>query len=109
MADGRTTDSILGLFLRLYWMMFGNGVVVIAAALPLAYPQMPTAPQLAGFALGVVSLVAARFVDIRYCGGQTADGAPASLDDWKRYVRILVPSALLLLGVVWGLRALLAP
>jgi hypothetical protein len=107
MADGRTTDSVLGLFLRLYWMMLGNGVVVIAAVFPLAYQQMPTALPLAGFGCGVVSLIAARFVDIRYCGGQTVDGAPASLDDWKRYVRILVPSALLLLGVVWGARAVL--
>ena len=107
MADGRATDSVLGLFLRLYWIMLGNGVVVIAAVFPLAYPQMPAALPLAGFGFGVVSLVAARFVDIRYCGGQTADGAPASLDDWKRYVRILVPSALLLLGVVWGARAVL--
>ena len=108
MADGTATDSVLGLFLRLYWMMLGNGVVVIAAMLPLAYPQLPIALQLGGFSFGVVSLAAARFVDIRYCGGQTTDGGPASFDDWKRYVRILVPSALLLLGVVWGLRALLA-
>jgi hypothetical protein len=107
MADDRTTDSVLGLFLRLYWIMLGNGVVVIAAFFPLAYPQIPIAFPLAGFGFGVVSLIAARFVDIRYCGGQTADGAPASLDDWKRYVRILVPSALLLLGVVWGARAVL--
>jgi hypothetical protein len=107
MADGRTIDSVLGLFLRLYWVMLGNGVVVIAAVFPLAYPQMPTALPLAGFGFGVLSLIAARFVDIRYCGGQTADGTPASLDDWKRYVRIVVPSALLLLGVVWGARAFL--
>lgn len=107
MADGRATDSVLGLFLRLYWVMLGNGVVVIAAVFPLAYPQMSTALPLACFGFGVVSLIVARFVDIRYCGGQTADGTPASLDDWKRYVRILVPSALLLLGVVWGARAVL--
>ena len=108
MADGRTTDSVLGLFLRLYWMMLGNGVVVIAAAFPLVYPQIPAVLPLAGFGCGVASLVAARFVDIRYCGGQTTDGSPASLDDWKRYVRILVPSALLLLGVVWGARTFLS-
>ena len=107
MADSRTTDSVLGLFLRLYWVMLGNGVVVIAAAFPVMYPHIPVALPLAGLGFGVVSLVAARFVDIRYCSGQTADGTPAGLDDWKRYVRILVPSALLLLGVVWGARAVL--
>lgn len=108
MADDRTTDSVLGLFLRLYWMMLGNGVLVIAAAFPLVYPKIPSALSLAAFVLGVVSLIAARFVDVRYCGGQTAEGTPASIEDWTRYVRLLVPSALLLLGVVWGLRALLA-
>ena len=108
MADGRTTDSVLGLFLRLYWMMLGNGVVVIAAAFPLVHPRIPIALPLAGAVVGVVSLIAARFVDIRYCGGQTADGAPASLEDWKRYVTILVPSALLVLGFVWGARSFLS-
>ena len=96
MADGRTTDSVLGLFLRLYWIMLGNGVVVIAAVFPLAYPQMPTVLPLAGFGLGVVSLIAARFVDIRYCGGQTVDGTPADSGHWRRYVMILLPVALLL-------------
>jgi len=108
MADGKSTDSVLGLFLRLYWMMLGNGVLVIAAAFPLAYPQIPVVLPLAVFGLGVISLIAARFIDIRFCGGQTSDGTPASIKDWIRYVKILVSSALLLLGIVWGLRALLA-
>ena len=104
MADGRNADSVLGLFLRLYWMMLGNGLVVIAAAFPLMDPGMPMALPLTGVVLGVVSLIAARFVDIRYCGGQTADGTPASLEDWKRYVKLLVPSTLTLLGLAWGAR-----
>ena len=107
MASRRSTDSVLGLFLRLYWMMLGNGVLVIAAVYPIVYPQTPAVLSLAGFGFGVVALIAARFVDIRYCGGQTADGSPADLEDWRRYVRVLVPSALLLLGVAWGIHVFL--
>ena len=35
MIKGRTADSVPGLFLRLYWVLPGDGVVVIAAAFPL--------------------------------------------------------------------------
>lgn len=107
MAAGKTTDSVFGLFLRLYWMMLGNGALVIAAAFLLADPQMPARLPIAAFGFGVASLIAARYVDIRYCGGQTTDGRAADLEDWKRYVKLLVPAALLLLGVVWGVRTLL--
>lgn len=107
MADGRNTDSVLGLFLRLYWMLLGNGVVAIAAASSVVYPRMPLALPVAGIVLGVVSLIAARFVDIRSCGGQTADGAPADLEDWKRYVKVLILTGSALIGLAWGARRFL--
>ena len=53
MAGGKAPDSVLGLFLRLYWIMIGNAVLAIAAVFPVAYPQLPTAPLLAVYALGV--------------------------------------------------------
>jgi hypothetical protein len=105
MADNAAaTDSVLGLLLRLYWMMLGNGVLVVSAAFLIAYPQTPVVFLAAVYVLGVISLVAARFVDIRYCGGQTADGAAATLGDWTKYVKTLLPLSALLLGAVWALR-----
>ena len=108
MADGRTTDSVLGLFLRLYWMMIGNAVLAIAAVFPVAYPQIPTAPLLGIYALGVATLIAARYFDIRFCGGQTVDGTPANLGHWKRYVLILLPVSLVLPVVAFAFKALIA-
>jgi hypothetical protein len=55
----------------------------------------------AGFALSAMDvlfwsttlgLLAVRYVDIRYLAGETADGRPASMSDWRRY-------ALAVLGV----------
>ena len=108
MADSGKTDSVLGLFLRLYWIMIGNALLAITAVLPVAYPQLPTTALLAAYALVVVTLVAARYIDIRYCGGQTVDGTPADLGHWKRYVAILLPVALLLPGIAWTFNALIA-
>ncbi|HWR98588.1 MAG TPA: hypothetical protein VN317_09235 [Candidatus Methanoperedens sp.] len=108
MANGRPADSVLGLFLRLYWIMLGNGVLVVTAALPVAYPRLPAAPLLGAYALVVVSLIAARYLDVRFCGGQTIDGDPADLGHWKRYVGVLLPISFLLPALAWGLNALLA-
>jgi hypothetical protein len=106
-ADTRS-DSVLGLFLRLYWIMIGNAALAIGAALPVAYPRLPTATLLGAYALVVVTLIAARYVDIRYCGGQTVDGTPADLKHWRRYVMILLPIALLLPVLAFSFNALIA-
>ncbi len=107
MVDARTGDSVLGLFLRLYWIMIGNAALAIGAALPVAYPQLPTAALLAAYALVAVSLIATRYIDIRYCGGQTVDGTPADLGHWKRYVMILLPVSLLLPVIAFAIKALI--
>jgi hypothetical protein len=104
MSDSRATDSIFGLFLRIYWMMLGNAVLAIVVAFLVFRPEIPALLLLAVYGFAVLSLPVARFVDIRYCDGRTADGRPADLAHWSRYVRILVPSALALFGMVWGLR-----
>lgn len=105
MAAARTPDSVLGLFLRLYWIMVGNAVLAITALLPVANPQAPAGPLIAVYVLSVAALVAARYVDIRACGGQTVHGTPADMGHWKRYVAILLPVSLLLPGIVWALKA----
>jgi hypothetical protein len=42
-------------------------------------------------------LLAARYADIRYFKGTTAEGKPSTLEDWRRYAFILVLSA----SVAW--------
>lgn len=88
--------------------MIGNAALAIAATLPVAYPRLPTAPLLVAYALCVVTLIAARYIDIRYCGGQTVDGTAADLGHWKRYVLILLPVSLVLPMIAFAFKALIA-
>ena len=75
-----------GCLARLFWLMVGNLILVLAA--------IGIGQNQAGFALTgrdvlfwavALSLVAVRYVDIRYLGGQTADNRPASMSVWGRY------------------------
>ena len=57
-----------------------------------------------GYWLTVVAMVAARWVDIRFCHGDTVTGEPATLSHWREYAVRLVAGAL----VVWIIIHLLA-
>ncbi len=82
-----------GCLVRLFWMGVGNLILVLAA--------IGISQNHVGFALTAMDvlfwatalcLLAVRYVDIRYLGGETADSRPASMSDWRRY-------ALAILGV----------
>jgi hypothetical protein len=90
-------QSASGCLLRLFWLFLGNGVLGIAAAKLALHPRGWFASLDAIYWVAVALLVAARYADIRYFRGTTAEGAPATLADWRRYAFILVLSA----GVVW--------
>jgi hypothetical protein len=78
------SGSVLTLFVRLYWMLLGNMAVAISAA---AVASAPAALSAADAVLGVslLSLIAARYADIAYLDGATAEGEPATLSDFRRY------------------------
>jgi hypothetical protein len=82
-----------GCLVRLFWMGVGNLVLVLAA--------IGIGQNRGGFTLTAMDvlfwamalcLLAVRYIDIRYLGGETADSRPASMSDWRRY-------ALTVLGV----------
>ena len=56
------------------------------------------APGLADmiFWLIAFALILARYVDIKYLKGETADNKPATLKHWRRYSVILLIAAVLL-------------
>ena len=103
MADAKATDSVLGLFLRLYWMLGGNAILAIAATYPFFHTETPLSLSLTVCCLISVSMIAARYIDIRDCGGQTVDGDLANLGHWKRYALILLPVSVLLPVGVWAI------
>ena len=78
-------DPASGCLLRLFWMVGGN-VLLFFLLLWIVErrPRLGTWPDLAYLAV-LAALVAARYVDIRYCHGQTGKGAPATLAHWRRH------------------------
>jgi hypothetical protein len=75
-----------GFFVRLFWMGAGNLILVLCA--------IGVTQQHNGFAITAMDalfwgtalcLLAVRYADIRYLGGETADGRSASMSDWRRY------------------------
>ena len=83
-------SSGAGCLTRLYWMFFGNAVLALLFVwLILNHPAFPSLHD-AGYLLTVASLAAVRYADIRYYKGETgAAGTPATMDDWKKYSRLL--------------------
>ena len=108
MADAKAPDSVLGLFLRLYWMLGGNAILAIAAAYPLSHTETPVLLTLTVCCLISISMIAARYVDIRACDGQTVDGDLADFGHWKRYAMILLPVSVLLPVGVWAIKTMIA-
>jgi len=86
-----------GCLLRVFWLFLGNGVLVVVAWQLLLYPGGWFSPLDAVYWSAVVLLLSARYADIRYFKGTTAEGKPSTLEHWRRYAFILVLSA----SVAW--------
>ncbi len=79
----------LGVLLRLYWMFLGNVALIFLLAM-IYVRRVPFASRLdAIYLLAVASLLAARYVDIRFLNGETGDGKPATLTHWRRYALLV--------------------
>ena len=93
-----------GCLLRLYWMFLGNVVLLFLFAFILK--KHFTFPSLldAGYWATVISLIAARHFDIRYMKGETAEGKPASPNDFRRYSIMLFIVSVLIWSIGWIIR-----
>jgi hypothetical protein len=88
--------------LRFFWMVLGNVALVLCAAL-VAKGTAPIATSVAFFAIAI-GLIVVRYVDIVRFKGDTSEGKPATLTDWRRYtVRLAV-----IAPVLWALARLTA-
>ena len=109
--DEQITDrqgTSLGFLTRLWWMLLGNGVLVLSFLLLFRQKGGFFHPADWVFWLTVASLALARYVDIHFCDGQTATGRCASRADWIRYVALLAAGALILWGIAHATNYLLA-
>ena len=82
-------DPPAGCFLRMFWMLIGNAILLACAYSILQHRSSLLSMADALYWAVVGSLLAARYVDIRYLHGLTAEGDPASMDDWRRHAMVL--------------------
>lgn len=79
------SGGCLGLLFRLYWIGLGNFPLIF---LPIAIVRDKTGDFSLYdilFVLAALSVLAARYVDIRYFKGETADNKPATLAHWWKH------------------------
>jgi len=97
-----SSGGCLSIIVRLTWI-FGASLLVFAAI----FIMQGKAPGLADiiFWLIALGLILARYVDVRYLKGETADNKPATLKHWRRYSVILLIAA----GSLYLLAKILAP
>ena len=82
-------------------MLRGNAILAISAAYPLSHIETPISLSLTVCCLISISMIAARYIDIHDCGGQTVDGDPAGLGHRKQYATIMLPVSVLQPIGVW--------
>ena len=107
--NGQTIDrqgTALGFLARFWWMFFGNVFLAFSLIFLLFNKGGFFHPADWVFWIIVATLVFMRYVDIRFCDGQTATGKRASLADWTRYTALLLAGAAVLWGIAHGVNHL---
>ncbi len=87
---GPTNASLLGCLIPMFWMLVGNGILALCAVAIVGGETDLFGVADVFYWLTVGSLVTARYVDIRYLSGRTAEGKPATMAHWRRYSIILI-------------------
>ncbi|MGM0576958.1 MAG: hypothetical protein ACQEXJ_14635 [Myxococcota bacterium] len=83
--SNRSTTSVGGLLARVYWMAFGNLVVLLAALYIVMHTETVLSWADGVFWAGIASLIGVRYLDVKKYGGLTSDGEPATMQDFKSY------------------------
>jgi hypothetical protein len=89
----------LSLLVRLFWMVIGNFILFFMASGIYASEEKGLGLKDAVYWIVVILLVLTRRIDIKYLGGLTAQGTPASMTHWYRYSAGLIICG----GLIWGL------
>jgi len=112
-ADPNSTQashSPLSLVVRLFWLIFGNFVLILCA-IRMLFGEAGAGLSVidAVYWVTVALLVVARYVDVTRLGGATSDGKPSTLADFRVYTAKLVASTVaawvVLHGITYALHA----
>ena len=94
-----------GCLMRLYWTLAGNAALAITFGILFhRHPKFPSLTDAVCLLL-VMSLICARYIDIRYCKGETGDGKPATMAVWRRYCLLIVLGS----ACIWLVIRLIVP
>jgi hypothetical protein len=81
-----------GVLARLYWLFFGNTLLFFLLVFIIQKrPKLPSSLD-AAYLIAVASLILVRYVDIRFLNGQTGEGKPATMANWRRYALLVGPA-----------------
>ena len=97
-GQGVGYDRPEGCLLRLFWMAFGNLVLLMLATL--IFQRRSFSALDAAYWAVVAALAGARYADIARFDGRTTSGAPATMQHLRRYVLALLAVAAGLWGCV---------
>jgi hypothetical protein len=97
----QTTDKqrgVLAILARLFWMFFGNFVLMVCAANIFMGESSSTRTSDIIFWCVVPAMIIVRFLDIKFLDGQTTTGEPATLSHWRKYAIVLA----VISAVIWA-------
>lgn len=85
-AEKATSQSGKAAFVRFYWMCLGNALLFVFFCIILNKPEVFPSFADAGVWLSAITLVLARYADIRFLGGKNGTGKePSTMADLKKY------------------------
>jgi hypothetical protein len=79
-------DSLIGLFARVFWSLLGN-LILLALAMGIYKTQPILSVIDIVFWVLAFSMILVRYIDIKYLKGVTFEGQPATMEDWRKYVK----------------------
>lgn len=89
--QAKVSTSGIGVLARLYWMFLGNMFLLFLLAFIFQkHPKLPSLLDALYFVV-VASLICVRYIDIRFLNGETGEGNPATMADWRQYAMIVAP------------------
>lgn len=103
MQEQRQPASALEFLVRFYWLFLGNVTLFFLLIFILEKRPRLFSGYDAAYAANLVLLLVLRYVDIRLLHGETGDGRPATLSDWRRHALLVLTVGL----AAWGLARVL--
>ncbi len=83
-------DSVFSLFIRVFWALVGNVILVFTAIVILRHKGEAFHTADIVFWGTAAALVLARYIDIKLWGGTTTTSEPVSTAHWRKYAVLLL-------------------